>query len=619
MSTAELVTEGTDALIAMQVGLNEGDLAKQVPGARWHGTDWRVPLSWPACQAIQGVFGGSITIGPELAAWAQAEWQARIGPLMTLRLMEDLELQGPTAEKLWPLQRPAAYAMVLAERYLELDEMGGGKTRTTLAAMKMAIAMHGAAEVFPAIVVCPNKVRRTWKREALEPGLNGAEAFWPDLRIEVMPKGKPAQKKLLARVWAKDVDVIVTNWESIAGLSRLERFGNIEMTDKEKEPGPLNEISWKTVIGDECHRMNDRRAKQTRAMKAIAFGTKAIGTEPARFRFGLSGTPISNNSAEIWSILNWMDPISWPAYSRFVDRYSTTTWNPYGGMDIGGVKSEMRDEFYACLNPMSIRRLRGQFDPFKPHRMYETMTVPMEAKQLRAYNELAKNMIAALDDGTLVTTNRMITAGRLHQLAQAYGEMVDKGRKDATTGETIMDLQLKVPSNKVKVMLEIIEDAGITPAGGPGEIPIVFGASSRQLIGLCEEALLKAKIPYALIAGGMSDHEQEVNERKFETGAVSVCLCVIEAAKEGLNSLVRAPILCFLQRSWSRVSNEQFEARIDRPGQVAKSITILDVVSEGTLEEFDQREKLLAKVQNFQEVVADDLTLQQILAFRGEV
>lgn len=616
---ADLVHEGGVDYIAMTVGLHEGDLAKQVPGAKWHGHSetWRVEVSWTACQVLRGVFGPGLQVSDELAAWAQADWQNRTGQLMSLRLMEDLALHGPMADRLWPLQKPAAYAMVLAERYLEGDEMGGGKTRTTLAAMKMALAMHGPEEVFPALVVCPNKVRRTWRKQALE-GENGEEPFWPELRLEVMPKGKPAQRKLLERVKAGEVDVVVTNWESIAGLSRLEPFGNIEMTEKEKLPGLLNEIDWQTFVGDEAHRIKDRRSKVTRAAKAIAFGTPAVGTSSCRFRWLLSGTPVANNSAELWSLLNLIDEVSWPAYSRFVDRYATTTWNPYGGMDIGGVKAEMRDEFYACLDPLFIRRLRQQFDEFKPRRMMQTLTVPMEPKQAKAYSDLAKAMLAEMDEGVLVATNPMVRGGRLHQLAQAYGEMVDKGRRNPETGETIMDLQLKSPSNKVNAMMELIEDLGISSAGQPGATPVVIGAASRQLIGLCEAALIKAKIPYSLIAGGMSDADQERNERLFETGQTNVALCVIEAAKEGLNSLVRAPVLVFLQRSWSRVANEQFEARVDRPGQVAKSVQIIDVVSEGTLEEFDQREKLLAKYQNFQEVVNDERMLRMALEFKGE-
>lgn len=597
----------------------EGELAKKVPGARWNDSDrtWRLGLSWPAAQCIRGVFGHGLQVGDELAAWSREVWERKIGPLTSLRYMEDLALAGPTGERLWPLQRPAAYAMALAEQYAELDEMGGGKTVTTIAALKLAAAMHGEGEVFPALVVCPNKVRRSWRKIAVEVQQDGSPPWWEGLALEVMPKGKPAQRKVLERVASGETKVVVTNWESLRGLSRHEPFGNIELTDKEREPGPLNRIQWRTVVGDEAHRMADRKAKQTRAMKAIAFGTPSVGTGPARFRWLLTGTFIANNSAEAWSLLNFLDPVGWPAYSRFVDRYATTTWNRFGGMEIGGVKPEVREEFYRCLDPISIRRLRQQFDPFKPDRQRIVMTLPMEAKQATAYKAMAKDMLAEMDNGeVLAATNPLVRSSRLRMLANAYGEMADKGRR-GDQGEPLLDLQLVGPSNKVNAMLELVEEAGIDGMPGHGS-PIVFGAPSRQLIGLCEAALQKKGIQYSLIAGGMTDHDQEASERAFESGETRVCLCVTSAAKEGINSLVVAPTLVHLMKSDSRVDNEQFEARVDRPGQTAAKVTIVEVLSEGTIEEFEQVENLAAKYENFQQVVNDERTLRAMLEFKGE-
>lgn len=615
----------TDCFV-LRCGLHEGDLAKQVPGAGWKGPldAWVAPASWPAYVAVNGVFAYGLNATEAYAAWGQAQWDGKFGPLTSLRFAADVAMTGPTAERLWPLQRVAAWAMVFAERYLEMDEMGGGKTRTTLAAMKLASAMHGEDQVFPALVVCPNKVRRTWRKEALE-DRDGKGPFWEGLRLAVMPKGKAQQRKLLELLTNPDVpdadrpQVVVTNWESLAGLSRLEKFGNIEMTPKEVEPNLLNQIQWRTVVADEAHRAADRKSKQTRALKAIAFGTPGVGTGPARYRFALTGTPVANNSADAWSILNFLDDVAWPAYSRMVDRYATQMWNVFGGMEIGGIKAETREEFYQAFDPYGIRRLRAQFDPHKPKVLRQTLSVPMELKQGKAYADMAKTMLAELDGGVLAATMGMHKSNRLHQLSQAYGEMVDKGRRDEE-GQTIMDLQLKAPSNKVRAMVELVDEMGITCTAGPGTAParsIVFGAASRQLVGLCEDALAKAKVPYCLIAGGMSDEEQEQNERLFETGQARVALCVISAAKEGLNSLVSADTLVFLQRSWSRVENEQFQARIDRPGQKAGSVAIIDVVSEGTLEEFEKIEKLDEKYAHFQEVVNDSRILRAMLEFKG--
>lgn len=611
--------DAASGMLAMQLEPYEKDLALQVPGAKWHtpSQTWQVPATWPAYCAIEGVFRNGMEYSSDLESWRDALIADRINPLMQLRLQEDLAITGPTAERLWPLQRVGAYAMFLGERYICGDEMGGGKTRTTLAAMKLAVAVHGPEAVFPALVVCPNKVRRTWRKQALE-GENGEEAFWPELRLEVLPKPAKEKKACLARLEAGEIDVLVTNWESLAGLSRIESFHGTEMSDKDKTPGPFNQVQWKTVVADEAHRAKDRKAKQTRAWKAIVNGTPACGTGPALYRWALTGTIIGNNSADAWSILNGVDPESWPAYSRFVDRYAATVYNGFGVLEIGGVKPERRDEFYAAFHPSFIRRLREQFDANKPDRVREVMTVTLSAKQQKAYDSMAKEMLAEMDNGeVLVATNPMVKGMRLWMLAQAYGEMIDKGRRDEI-GEPILDLQLKAPSCKVDAMLELIEEAGIKPGGGPDGLPIVFGAAHRQLIALCEAALVKAKIPYALIAGGMTDAEQERNERMFESGEAKVALCVIEAAKEGLNSLVAASTLVFLQKSFSRIANEQFEARVDRPGQQARKVNIIEVVAEGTMEEFDQMAKLSTKAMSFQEVVNDAATLRAMLAFKGE-
>ena len=653
----------SDNAFILHTALNEKDLAKQVPGAAWRdhlpnqftrGTGaWRVPASWPAYCAVNGIFAHTLTPTDKYRDWAQEVWLGRYGPLTELRFAQDTNIgDGPTVRRLWPLQRVAVQAMVWAERYIEMDDMGGGKTATTLAALKMAAVVHGEDKVFPALIVCPNKVRRSWRKIALEELGDGQGGIWPELRLEVMPKGKPAQVKMLGRFkrvphdldggdcapeicgspnydpcgrsWPSgDPDtwpqVLVINWEALHLLSRLEAFGQIELTEKDRTPGLLNRIPWKTVIADEAHRLKDRKSRVTRAFKAIAFGTPAVDTPPARFRWLLTGTPISKNAAEMWSLLNAMDDVCWPAFTRTCDRYGAKTYNGHGGFDWGGLRQDTAEEFQASILPYSIRRLREQFDPFKPHVTELTLTVPMDPKQHTAYHQLRKNGLAALDGGTLTATDGMSKANRMMRLASAYGEMVDKGRKDPITGEPLLDLLLKPPSNKVTAMLELVDDLGITSMPAPGENrSIVFGHPSRQVIGLCEDALKKARIPYSIIAGGMSDSQQELQERNFELGNTRIMLCVISAAKEGLNSLVKADTLVFLGMSDSNNDNRQFVGRIDRPGQESKKLTVIRVVSEGTLEEFIQVQRLEAKYANLQQIVSDARVLHTMLQWTGE-
>jgi SNF2 family DNA or RNA helicase len=620
----------------LRTRMSEKDLVKQVPGTTWSEVDgfWRCPASWPTYVSIKGIFRHTLDPHQSFIDWAQYWWTNKYGPLTQLRFEPDAALgEGPTVQRLWPLQRTAVQAMVWAERYLELDQMGGGKTASALAALKMAAAIHGPENVFPALIVCPNKVRRSWRKIALEDLGDGQGGAYPELRMEVMPKGRPKQIKLLERFedwldpWLSPEEailgdmpqVLVTNWESLRLLSRLEKFGQKELTEKEKTPGPLNAIPWKTVIADEAHRMKDRNSQVTKAMKAITFGTPSVGTAPARFRWGLTGTLISENAADAWSILNWCYPEAFPAYTRYIDRYATKLYSGFGNFVIGGLNPNTTEEFHEAVLPFTIRRLREQFDPFKPKVVRQTMTLPMEPRQKKAYDDLDKSMLAALEGGILTATDGMTKSNRLYQLASSHGEMVDKGRRDPITNEPILDLLLKAPSNKVNAMMELIEDFGIDSIPNPNQQrSIVFGAMSRQLIGLCEDALNKAKIPYTILAGGMTDSQQEMQERNFELGNTRIALCTISAAKEGLNSLINADTLVFLQKSDSRVDNEQFEARIDRPGQKAGSVTIIDMISEGTIEEFIQLERLETKYAHFQQIVADARVLQTMLSFKGQ-
>jgi len=99
-------------------------------------------------------------------------------------------------------------------------------------------------EALPALIVCPNTMRRVWAREL---------ARWaPGLRVMLLSGSSAQRAKLLADVGAWDV--AITNWESLRLLSRLAPYGSMSLSDKEKQDGPLNTIAWRTVIADEAHR-----------------------------------------------------------------------------------------------------------------------------------------------------------------------------------------------------------------------------------------------------------------------------------------------------------------------------------------------------------------------------
>lgn len=68
------------------------DMVKQVPGSSWDGEDriWTVPLTWPACVQLRGIFKDRLRVGQRLARWSQTEF-VRVSETMALRERLDVD------------------------------------------------------------------------------------------------------------------------------------------------------------------------------------------------------------------------------------------------------------------------------------------------------------------------------------------------------------------------------------------------------------------------------------------------------------------------------------------------------------------------------------------------
>jgi hypothetical protein len=85
------VAELTNGKIVLQSEFREKELIKLLPGVKWSTEEqtWWVALSWAACMQMRGIFGGSLQVGPELAAWSRNERGSRVAPCMELRTADD--------------------------------------------------------------------------------------------------------------------------------------------------------------------------------------------------------------------------------------------------------------------------------------------------------------------------------------------------------------------------------------------------------------------------------------------------------------------------------------------------------------------------------------------------
>jgi SNF2 family DNA or RNA helicase len=590
--------------VAVSVELNEtGDhirietewrykeICKTIPGATWSTTDraWRAPLGWATCLALRSAFKSELQIGPRLAAWAQNELETRVTPSNVLR---DLDTADGD-DDLFPHQRAGVQFLATARRALLADEPGLGKTAQTIRALKR---MHdGGEEVFPALVVCPNTLKKNWKREF---GM-----WWSDVNVEVI-KGSAAQRR---KQFEAGADVYVINWESLRSHSRLAPYGSVALArcsgcgghdEKVSEnrcevhKRELNDIDFRAVVADEIHRSKYTKSKQTRALWAA--------TGDADIRFALTGTPIANNVLDLWPILHWLSPSEWPSKTRWIDRMVDIMLNAFGGMMVLGVKPHMEQEFYAAINPRMRRMLKKRVLPWLPPVLRERRDVEMSTKQKKAYQQMRDSMIAELENDYLTAPSPLTQTTRLLQFASSYANI----EIDEITGE--IQVKLADPSCKVDALMDDIKN------GDFGDDSVAVSAVSRQLIELLSAEMTKAKIPHGLITGAQNEDERQQAVDDFQSGKIKWILFTAQAGGVGI-TLTAARRLVMLQRPWSLVDYKQVLDRVHRIGsEIHDSIVIMDYVTDGTIEE-RVIQVLDSKADNFEQVVRDKDQLLRML------
>ena len=570
------------------------ELCKSIPGAKWDAKTqlWSVPTSWATCLALRSTFKEALEIGPRLTAWASNEVTTRITPANELRDLEVLE-DGSNPD-LFPHQRAGVKFLSTARRALLADEPGLGKTAQAIRALK-AFEEKGETP-FPALIVCPNTLKKNWKREF--------EMWWPGTKVTVI-KGSTTQRR---KQFEEEADVYVINWESLRTHSRLAPYGAVALAkcpdcgghdDKvslnrcEVHKRELNEIDFKAVVADEIHRSKEPKSKQTRALWAA--------TGNADIRFALTGTPIANNVLDLWAILHWISPEEWPSKTRWIDRMINTMLNAFGGMMVLGVKPHMEQEFYATVNPRMRRMLKAKVLPWLPDMMFERRDIEMSTKQKKAYDQMRDTMIAELEGGDAITAPSALTQTiRLLQFASSYATT----EINEDTGE--ISTVLSEPSAKVDSLMDDIKN------GDFGNDSVAVCAVSRQLIEILSAALTKEKIEHGLITGAQTEDERQQAVDDFQSGKIKWILFTAQAGGVGI-TLTAARRLIMLQRPWSLVDHKQALDRVHRIGsEIHDSVIITDYVTEGTIEE-RVIQVLETKADNFEQIVKDKDKLLALL------
>lgn len=595
--TVRAELDSSDGLVWIDSEWRWKDQIKTIPGAKFNSTrsQWYMPVSWSGCLALRATIGTELEIGPNLIDWANKERTERVVPCMQIRNATEWPSGDP---ELYWWQRSGAEFIARGKRVLIADDPGAGKTATTIRGL--AKLQEEGTNVFPILVVCPTAVKRSWAREF--------ERWWPGVVTQVV-KGTTVQRR---KQLATPAHVYVMNIESIRSHSRIAPYGSLALKKCAKHGGEdpkvsettcqvhekeLNKMNFGAVILDEAHRCKDGKALQTRAIKAAA------GNAP--IRVALTGTPIANDVTDLWSILNFLEPVEFASRTRWIDRYIEQMRNIFGGMLVLGIKATARDEFDGMLNPRMRRMSEDVILDFLPEVVYERRDCEMSAKQAKAYKAMADGMIAELEDGVVVATSPMTQAARMSQFASAYADVETETIYDEHGFPKIKQkVTLTDPSAKLDAFMEDIESFG--------KNQVAIMSVSRQLLELLSARLTKAGIKHGMITGKTSEDDKQQAIDDFQAGINQFVLFTAGAGGTGV-TLTKARYLCRLQLPYSFVDYVQTLRRVRRIGsEIHENIIVIDYVTEGTLDEH-VFEVVAKKEENFQDVVKDGDALLRML------
>ena len=146
------------------------------------------------------------------------------------------------------------------------DDMGLGKTVQLLALL--AYEQNGGPLH---LLVCPMSLVGNWQREA---------ANSPRLRVHIHHGAERARGSGFTEAIA-GCDLVITTYALAA-----------------RDAADLRKITWRRVVVDEAQAIKNAATKQATAIRSIPAGT----------RIAVTGTPVENRLADLWSILEFANP-----------------------------------------------------------------------------------------------------------------------------------------------------------------------------------------------------------------------------------------------------------------------------------------------------------------------
>lgn len=474
-----------------------------------------------------------------------------------------------------PYQKQGVYWMRFLEKSglsgLLADEMGLGKTLQTLTWISLA-RTDPDARGKPALVVCPTSLVQNWNAEA--------EKFTPWMKRLVV--SGPDRAAAFKRI--PDADIVITSYA---------------LLQRDVEDAYLG-VTFSVVVLDEAQHIKNRSTRNAKAAKQLQSVQRLV----------LTGTPVENSVADVWSIFDFLMP-------DYLGRYDVFKANVQEPIEAGGAEGRSAQErLRHKLDPFILRRLKQTVAKDLPEKIVKVAYCPMTSEQQRWYNRLLQEARGKIGD--MVKARGFAKAKfeilallmRLRQVAsdlELLKEYREKAGKSAPADPTEL-------SGKLEAFLELLDEA----VDG-GHRVLVF-SQFVSMLAILRRELDARGVRYCYLDGATKDRLGAC--RTFNTDeSIPVFLISLHAGGTGLN-LTGADMVVHFDPWWNPAVEAQATDRAHRIGQ-KRTVYVVKMIAQNSVEErvlaLQQKKQLVidATVGVTDEQIVQKLTYDDIKSIVG--
>ena len=393
------------------------------------------------------------------------------------------------------------------------DDMGLGKTVQVIAWLLSAKNLntetqrHRESGLFKTLIVAPLTLLSNWRHEFAK--------FAPALKVYVhQGAGRHVASGFLREV--READVTLTSYNLLV-----------------KDYAAFSEVAWDALVVDEAQAVKN---PDTQAAKAIC------ALRPER-RVAMTGTPVENSVADLWSLEEFLNPGFLGDRKSFAERF---------------VRPIAADE-----RAVAGKRLRHALEPFVLRRLKSDSQIAAELgekREIREYCELSseqrRDYETALSEfraGEHVQGDVFALITRLKLVCDGEGKF-----------ERLCELVGTIFEN--------------------GESVLVFTQYAKVGAWLQDRLRERFGRRFPFLHGALSVRERDEAVQAFQTSKrPDLFILSLKAGGFGLN-LTKATHVIHFDRWWNPAVENQATDRAHRIGQ-AKTVFVHLFISSGTLEE----------------------------------